>query len=89
MQIEDRLEAFFTTMNNYENIFKVVLYTGVILIAYNYFFYVSLVGLAIGIPLYYIRTRRIRSIKDFRTQMFPVTNTVINSEPRPTLQVPA
>lgn len=66
MQIEDRLEAFFTTMNNYENILKVVLCIGVILLAYNYFFYVSLVGILIGIPLYYyIRTRGIRSIEDF------------------------
>jgi hypothetical protein len=76
MQIEDRLEAFFTTMNNYENILKVVLCTGIILIAYNYFFYVSLLGLAIGIPLYYIRTRGIRSIEDFHLR-------------RPTVEIPA
>jgi hypothetical protein len=82
MQIEDRLEAFFTTMNNYENILKVVLCIGAILIAYNYFFYVSLLGLAIGIPLYYyIQRSGIRSIEDFHRQ--------VHREPKPTIEIPA
>jgi hypothetical protein len=65
-------------MNNYEYILKVVLYTGIILIAYNYFFYLSLVGMVVGVPFYYyIQTSGIRSIADFHKQVFAVKNVVV------------
>jgi len=68
MQIEDRLAAFFTTVENYELGLKVLIYVIGILIAYNYFFYLSLVGLVVGIPLYYyIQNNDIRTIADFHT----------------------
>lgn len=92
MQIEDRLEAFFTNMHTYEFGLKVVLYVGAILLAYNYFFYLSLVGIVVGIPLYYyIQMSGIRSIADFHKHVFPVKNTVVIPEtvvpePRPTIQ---
>jgi hypothetical protein len=66
MQIEDRLEAFLTTMQNYEFGLKVVIYVVAILIAYNYFFYLSLISMVIGIPLYYyIQTTGVRSVQEF------------------------
>jgi hypothetical protein len=87
MQIEDRLAAFFTTMENYETGLKVVIYVIGILIAYNYFFYLSLVGMVIGIPFYYyIQTSGIRSIADFHKQVFDAKNTVVVPESRPTIQ---
>jgi hypothetical protein len=90
MQIEDRLEAFFTNMQTYEFGLKVVMYIGAILIAYNYFFYLSLVGMVIGIPLYYyIQTNGIRSIADFHKHVFPIKNVVVVPESRPTIQTPA
>lgn len=87
MQIEDRLATFFTSMEHYEMGLKVMIYVIGILIAYNYFFYLSLVGMAIGVPFYYyIQTSGIRSIADFHKQVFPVKNTVVVPEPRPTIQ---
>jgi len=82
MQIEERIYAFFTRINNYETILKGVVYCGAILIAYNYFFYLSLVGMAVGIPLYYyIQTQTVREV-------VPPQNTVL-LEPKPTIQIPA
>jgi len=92
MQIEERLATFFRSADNYESGLKVMIYVIGILIAYNYFFYLSLVGLVVGIPLYYyIQTSGIRSIADFHKQVFPVKNTVVVPEtvvpePRPTIQ---
>jgi hypothetical protein len=63
-------------MMNTETALKIFLYVVVILLAYNYFFYLSLVGLVVGIPLYYyIQTNGIRSIEDFHALVRP-KNTV-------------
>jgi hypothetical protein len=83
MQMEDRLETFFTSMENYEFGLKVVMYAGAILIAYNYFFYLTLFGMVIGVPFYYyIQTNGIRSIADFYKQVFAVKNTVVVPGPQ-------
>jgi len=72
MHIEERLEHFIATMINTETALKVFLYVVGILLAYNYFFYLSLVGLVVGIPLYYyIQTNNIRSIEDFYALVRP------------------
>lgn len=77
MHIEQRLEHFIMTMINTETALKVFLYVVAILIAYNYFFYLSLVAMVVGIPLYYyIQTNGIRSIEDFHRQVRPL-NTVV------------
>jgi hypothetical protein len=82
MHIEERLEHFIATMVNTETVLKVFLYVVAILLAYNYFFYLTLVGLVVGIPLYYyIQTNGIRSIEDFHVLVRP-KNTVV--EPTPT-----
>jgi hypothetical protein len=77
MHIEERLEHFIATMVNTETVLKVFLYVVAILIAYNYFFYLSLVGLVVGIPLYYyVQTNGIRSIEDFHVLVRP-KNTIV------------
>ena len=78
MHIEERLEHFIATMINTETALKVFLYVVGILLAYNYFFYLSLVGLIVGIPLYYIQTNGIRSIEDFYALVRP-KNTVVDT----------
>lgn len=88
MQIEERLERLFTTMENYEFGLKVIIYVGAILIAYNYFFYLSLVGMVIGIPLYiYIQTTGIRSVQELYRGIAEVASTK-NTVTMPTVTMP-
>ena len=85
MHIEERLEHFIATMVNTETVLKVFLYVVAILIAYNYFFYLSLVGLVVGIPLYYyVQTNGIRSIEDFHALARPKNTVVEPVAPAPT-----
>jgi len=84
MHIEQRLEHFIMTMVNTETVLKVFLYVVGILIAYNYFFYLSLVAMVGGIPLYYyVQTNGIRSIEDFHALVRPKNIVVEPVAPAP------